>query len=163
MPDLLVKLYELPPCADAVAAAGRQGVLVRKPFGPERHQLVYWVKANFNDAWAAETENSLSVRPMSCFVAVAGKQFVGFACYDTTFLGMFGPTGVLAERRGKGIGKALLLAALYDMKVKGYAYAVIGMVGPVEFYSKVVGATVIEGSDPGPLETWVQSDKGDRT
>ncbi|MEX0750197.1 MAG: hypothetical protein WD359_05250 [Dehalococcoidia bacterium] len=31
----------------------------------------------------------------------------------------------------------------------GYAYAIIGGVGPAEFYAKVCGATVIENSDPG--------------
>ncbi len=32
---------------------------------------------------------------------------------------------------------------------KGYAYAVIGWAGPTEFYEKTVGATIIEGSEPG--------------
>ena len=35
------------------------------------------------------------------------------------------------------------------MREMGYAYAIIGGVGPAEFYAKVCGATVIEGSDPG--------------
>lgn len=35
------------------------------------------------------------------------------------------------------------------MREQGYAYAIIGGVGPVEFYAKTVGAVVIEGSDPG--------------
>jgi hypothetical protein len=35
------------------------------------------------------------------------------------------------------------------MKAEGYAYAVIGWAGPQEFYARLVGATVIEGSEPG--------------
>ena len=35
------------------------------------------------------------------------------------------------------------------MKAEGYGYAIIGWVGPAEFYAKVSGATVIEDSEPG--------------
>ena len=36
------------------------------------------------------------------------------------------------------------------MKLKGYGYAIIVWIGPAEFYSKTVGAMVIEDSDPVP-------------
>jgi predicted N-acetyltransferase YhbS len=48
----------------------------------------------------------------------------------------FGPTGVLESARGKGIGTALLIAALRGLKEMGYAYGVIGGVGPVQFLRK---------------------------
>ena len=35
------------------------------------------------------------------------------------------------------------------MKALGYGYAIIGGVGPAEFYEKAVGATIIQGSEPG--------------
>ena len=50
---------------------------------------------------------------------------------------------------GHGIGKALLFACLEDMKHQGFGYAIIGGVGPAEFYAKAVGAVAIEGSAPG--------------
>ena len=50
---------------------------------------------------------------------------------------------------GRGIGKALLLAALLEMRSKGYGYAIIGWIGPQEFYEKAAGATVIPDSTPG--------------
>ncbi len=31
----------------------------------------------------------------------------------------------------------------------GYAYGIIGGAGPTEFYSKILGATEIQGSSPG--------------
>ena len=68
----------------------------------------------------------MSNHPISCFVAVQNQQIIGFACYDATALGFFGPTGVIEESRGKGVGKALLLACMLDMKLKGYGYAIIG-------------------------------------
>jgi predicted N-acetyltransferase YhbS len=73
----------------------------------------------------------------------------GFACYDAAALGVFGPTGVAGERRGRGLGKALLLACLHDMAARGYAYAVIGGSGPDAFYERTVGAVKIPGSEPG--------------
>jgi hypothetical protein len=35
------------------------------------------------------------------------------------------------------------------MRDEGYAYAQIGWAGPTKFYEKIVGATIIEGSEPG--------------
>ncbi len=68
---------------------------------------------------------------------------MAFAFYDIAFRGYFGPTGVSDADRGGGIGARLLVAALSDMALKGYAYAVIGDVGPIGFYEKVCAATVI--------------------
>ncbi len=46
-------------------------------------------------------------------------------------------------------GKALLYLSLKSMKEMGYAYAIIGGVGPAKFYETTFGAKIIEGSDPG--------------
>ena len=35
------------------------------------------------------------------------------------------------------------------MRQQGYGYAIGGGVGPTAFYSKAVGAVLIEGSEPG--------------
>jgi predicted N-acetyltransferase YhbS len=63
--------------------------------------------------------------------------------------GYFGPTGVAESARGIGLGKALLFKALEALRDDGYAYGVIGGVGPREFYEKACGAFEIPGSDPG--------------
>jgi hypothetical protein len=42
----------------------------------------------------------------------------------------------------------LLFACLEDMRQQGYGYAIVGGVGPTAFYSKAVGAVLIEGSEP---------------
>jgi transposase InsO family protein len=86
---------------------------------------------------------------VSCFIATTGSRLVGFACYDATVLGMFGPIGVDKDLRGRDIGSALLKACLLDMRVKGYAYAVIGSTKAFGFYEKVCGA---DSSGPaGPV------------
>jgi predicted N-acetyltransferase YhbS len=61
----------------------------------------------------------------------------------------FGPTGVLDSVRGQRIGYALALAAMHALKAQGYAYAIVGGVGPAAFYEKAFGAVAIPGSTPG--------------
>ena len=56
---------------------------------------------------------------------------------------------MLESARGLGLGKALLFKALEGLREIGYAYAIIGGVGPRDFYAKVCGAVEIPGSDPG--------------
>ncbi len=63
--------------------------------------------------------------------------------------------GSLCACRGKGAGKALTLAALFDMKMKGYGYAIIPT-GLYEFYEKIAGAVKIPDTDPGIFKTWVK-------
>ncbi|MBI1802770.1 MAG: GNAT family N-acetyltransferase [Chloroflexi bacterium] len=149
MPDMLVKLYALPDGADDFARLRREGVDVRRALAPEKHLVVAWVRRRFSEYWASECEVAFARAPLSCVVAVSQSRLVGFACYDATMKGFFGPTGVLPSERGRGIGRALLIAALEAMRAEGYGYAIIGGVGPAELYQKAVGATLIEGSSPG--------------
>ena len=144
--DWLVKLYDLP---DPSTRPTVSGAMLRKPIGPEHRLLVDWVGREFGAGWASEVQAALGNRPIGVFVAVDAAGLLGFACYDATARGMFGPIGVTPGARGRGLGAALLLACLDDMHSLGYAYAVIGAVGPGEFYRRTVGAVPIEGSSPG--------------
>lgn len=148
MPDMLVKLYNLPLDFDSISQVAENGVVIRKPIGPEKHIIIDWIREHFGERWASEFDVTMGHPPFTSFVAIRDGELLGFSCYDATGLGLFGPTGVREDQRGKGIGKALLLAALMDMKLKGYAYAIIGSVGPAEFYEKVCGATIIPDSTP---------------
>jgi len=154
--DLLVKLYDLADNWSFLAEQEQMGVTIRKPIGPEFQQVVEWVKSNFFESWASEASSALANRPVTCFVAIQEGSLIGFGAYDATALGYFGPTGVLEASRGRGAGKALLLACLLDMKLKGYGYAIIGMVGPTEFYQKAVGAIEIPGSTPGIFKNMLE-------
>jgi len=148
MHDMLVRLYDLPDLEDALAEVAVHGVDIRRPLAPEKPAVVDWVRANFANQ-AAEVEAAFKHEPATCFVAVRGDAILGFACYDVTCLNFFGPEGVAAGERGKGIGRALLLATLHAQRAQGYAYSIIGGVGPAEFYAKTVGAVAIAGSTPG--------------
>ncbi len=149
MSDLLVRLYQLDNDWSFLRQQAELGVDIRKPIGPEKHFIVGWVAEHFNSLWSSEIDQAITNSPISCFIAIEKKQLIGFACYDATALGFFGPTGVLEPYRGHGVGKALLLACLLDMRLKGYGYAIIGDAGPVEFYRKAVGAMAIPDSEPG--------------
>lgn len=148
MPDMLVKLYDLPPLTPALVAAARGGAVIRRALGADQLPAVAWVRARF-PSWAAETEIAFSRSPVTCFIALRAQVIAGFACYDTACLNFFGPTAVGEEHRGLGIGRALLLAALHAQREQGYAYSIIGGVGPAAYYADAVGAVVIEGSTPG--------------
>jgi GNAT superfamily N-acetyltransferase len=88
--------------------------------------------------------------PPTVIIAIHEAQIVGFAAYDCTFNGFFGPTGVDPAFRKKGLGTALLFASLEALQSLGYVYAVIGSAGPIEFYAKTVNAQPIPDSTPGP-------------
>lgn len=149
MPDMLVKLYELPPLAPVIEAQRQAGIDIRLALAPEKIYIVNWVLKTFGKIWASETDVAIGSRPVSCFIAVENEKIIGFGCYDTTKKGFFGPTGVDESLRKRGTGKALLLACLHAMREQGYGYAIIGAAGPTDFYAKTVGATIIENSSPG--------------
>jgi GNAT superfamily N-acetyltransferase len=149
MPDMLVKLYTLADVNPLIAQQRAAGIDIRRALAPEKQVVVDWVRQHWSPAWASECDVAFANQPVSCFIAVEGQQLVGFACYDATCKNFFGPTGVDQALRGRKIGATLLLACLQAMAAQGYAYAIIGGVGPAEFYAKTVGAVVIEDSTPG--------------
>ncbi len=151
MPDLLVKLYELEPCEPARRALREQtGIEVRRALPPERRRVVAWVERVFGDQWASEVEVAFGRTPPACVIAVRENEILGFSVYDTTFRGFLGPIGTAPEVRGQGVGRVVLLCALWELWHLGYAYAIVGAAGPVAFFERVAGATVIPGSVPGP-------------
>lgn len=149
MIDMLVRLYDLPESSALYQGVAETGVTLRRARAFEKHTVANFAKANFSEKWVSEVEVAMTRQPITCFIATRDKQILGFACYETTQRGFFGPTGVSEEARGLGLGKALLFKALEGLRDIGYAYAIIGGVGPKEFYSKNCGAIEIPGSDPG--------------
>ncbi len=149
MVDMLVKLYDLEPQGTFWKEQTALGIELRKPIGPEKHAIIAWVCDHFGDGWASEVDVALSNQPRTCYVAVKDSNIIGFACYDATSLGFFGPIGVIKSHRKKRTGTALMYACLLDMKNKGYGYAVVGGVEDIDFYKNTVGAIEIPDSAPG--------------
>jgi len=149
MIDMLVRLYELEDQSELYARVEEQGIILRRARAYERHIVSDWVGKHFSPKWVSEVKIALSRQPVSCYIATKDKEILGFACYDTTAKGFYGPTGVGEAARGTGIGKALLYKSMFALREQGYVYGMIGGVGPREFYEKAINAVEIPGSDPG--------------
>ena len=129
---------------DALRGAG---IHIRRPNPWERTALLDFIRDHWTQGWADEASVAFSHQPVSCYAAYHGKKIVGFAAYECTRRNYFGPTGVdpLFERRG--IGTALVLAAMRGLQSLGYSYAIIGAAGSLEYYHKAVGAVEIKLGD----------------
>lgn len=141
--DLLVNLYSIKNKTFELS----KNIIIKRAIPPEKSKIVKWVKDNFTDGWASECDVSFSPPPPRCFIALRDGSIIGFCCYDATAKGFLGPIGVLESMRAGGVGKALLLTTLKQMLYDGYAYAIIGWAGPVDFFKKTAGAIEIPPSD----------------
>lgn len=149
MSDMLVNLLNLPSLEPSLLALRESSILVRRAQPFEITQTMEFVEQEFSIGWADEISVGFSNKPVSVFIATFEAEIVGFSAYECTRRNFFGPTGVVEEMRGKGIGKALLIAALWGLRDMGYVYGVIGGVGPAEYYERTVGAISIPNSAPG--------------
>lgn len=152
MIDMLVRLYDLPDSSDLYRRIESAGVTLRRARAFEKHTVETFARTHFSEKWASEVAVAITRQPVACFIATRDKTILGFVCYDTTQRGFFGPTGVLESARGQELGKGLLMKSLEALRELGYAYGIIGGVGPREFYEKNCGAIEIPGSDPGTYQ-----------
>ena len=126
-----------------------RGVRIIRPLSPSFYKVSAFIRETFSEGWESETTAAYYNKPVSVFVAADNeKKIIGFACYDATARGFFGPTGVHSDYRSQGIGAALIRRCMQDMWEQGYGYAVIGGAGPTEFYAKTVKAIEIPDDKP---------------
>src|SRR5438874_2379927 len=144
MPDMLVNLLKL----SAPKSASGEGFTIRRAQPFEITPVREFIEKTFSVAWADEISVGFANKPVTVFIATRDGRVIGFAGYECTRKAFFGPTGVDESERGRGIGKALLMASLHGLRELGYTYGIIGAAGPVEFYQEAVGAIVIPDSDP---------------
>lgn len=165
MPDMLIRLYEVEEDAALLARLRERGIRVARALAPDRDRILDFVAdhaaANWPQesatSWRSECAAALSNNPPTLFLAIGDKAIAGFACYDATAKGFFGPTGVLRDHQGSGIGSALLLRTLVAMREAGYGYAIVGSPArsAMAFYVKCAGATPIEANSRGVYERLV--------
>lgn len=149
MSDLLVRLYDLPNDDEALEKLRKEDIVIRRAFSPDSYEILDFVEKTTGMHAKGEALVSLTHQPVTMFIATIYDKIIGYACFEATNKAFFGPTEVLEEYRGKGIGRALLIESLKGLKELGYGYAIIGSAGPVDFYTKNVGAIVIPSSNPG--------------
>jgi len=147
--DMLVNLLKLPPLEEAVAAVSSKRYRVRRAQPFEITPVCRFVRETFGVGWADEISVGFANKPVSVYIATSEGRVVGFGAYECTRKAFFGPTGVAAEHRGRGLGRALLIACMWGLHELGYVYGIIGGAGPTEFYARCVGAIPIPGSSPG--------------
>ena len=118
MPDMLVKLYELPDSSAVYKALEEKGIRIIRPMTPNKYKVHDFVVKHFHEGWANEIDTAFTRFPVSCFIAydTNSKEILGFAGYDCTYKAYFGPTGVDEAKRGLGIGKALLLRCMEALR-----------------------------------------------
>jgi GNAT superfamily N-acetyltransferase len=108
---------------------------VRRALGPT---LPLSGPATFGDA-AAHTPELPEGPGVHVALDAAGAP-VAFAAHDgnNRGLGWFGPMGTLSAHRGHGLGEALLLRCLLDVRERAEG-GVIAWVGPEAFYARAAG------------------------
>lgn len=154
--NLRVPLDGNPKVTDERAAAlderaHRAGYQIRRVRLGERELLLRLCAEAFAPAWAFELGRAFELDPPAVFAAynlsasvggaVGGGQPVAFAAHDAnnSGLGWFGPAGTLTAHRGHGLGEALLIHCLLDVRGRPDG-GVIAWIGPREFYEKAAGA-----------------------
>lgn len=141
--DMIVSLYHLP------GATLSDSIKIKRAFVGDKETILAFVEKHFQKNWVYEVECALMQELSKCFIATEGGKILGFACFDASAKGFFGPIGVDPARRHENIGQALLLRTLNAMREYGYGYAIIGWVSDAEmFYRKTVGAEYIKGGTP---------------
>ncbi len=145
----VVLSHDLPEAGRYFQRAAEEGFALRRAEPWDRERFRQFVSQEFSGLWAVESERAFGHSPITAYLAESEGKVAGFAVYECTRRGFFGPTGVRKELRGRGLGAALLFRCLESMKELGYAYAIIGGVGPASFYERVCGAFLIPGSEVG--------------
>ncbi|MGZ5482852.1 MAG: GNAT family N-acetyltransferase [Pyrinomonadaceae bacterium] len=146
---MLVNLLNLPPLQRLLDEMTAADVNLRRAQPFELTPVRQFIEQTFSVAWADEVSVGFAHKPVTVYIATRDRRVIGFAGYECTRKAFFGPTGVAESERGRGVGKALLIAALWGLRELGYVYGVIGGSGPIEFYKEAVGALLIPDSDPG--------------
>lgn len=158
--DMLVKLYALTDADELSKPLAQRDMRVRRAMAFEKDAVVSWVERQFGETapgWKSECEMAFARTPIACSVALVQGDVAGFVCHDVIAPNFLGPIGVAAKYRSNGFGKLLLLEALVSMRNQGYAYAIVGHVGPERFFERAVGAIPIPDSTPGIYPTdWVR-------
>jgi hypothetical protein len=146
---MIVPLLALPDPASAIERVKQTGVQIRRARAWEVPAVQAFIVAQgFAPTWAPEMANGFARQPISVFVGERDTEIVGFAAYDCGPRGIAGPIGVAKGERTAGVAGALLLRTLTDMRAIGYVYAIIGAVGPAEFFERVCGAVLLPSAWP---------------
>jgi GNAT superfamily N-acetyltransferase len=111
-----------------------------------RERVLGFIEREFGRIWRFEVTAAFERESPPLFVTEEEGILTGFAAHEVNNrgLGFFGPTGVAAWQRGRGLGTRLLHASLFDLRQLGFTRAVIPWTDAVDFYAKACGAVVTQ-------------------
>src|SRR4030065_2030572 len=95
-----------PPYYRRAAAAG---VTARRADPWDHARYRRFVEETFGELWAVEADLAYRQSPITAFVAGKEGRIVGVAAYECTRRGVFAPTGVQPDERGRGVGGGVAL------------------------------------------------------
>lgn len=114
------------------------GITFRRAAPEDREFLECQIGALFPGPWAIEARRAAGVRPPALHLALGGGRLAGFAARGGCGPDVFGPMGTAEGHRGRGIGEVLLKRSLADIRDAGFDRALIGWIGPAEYYRRRV-------------------------
>jgi GNAT superfamily N-acetyltransferase len=129
--NLLVDLEHLP------ADPGPGEARVAEP--DDVAEVEAWMAANWSN-WRVEAMRCLSRQRLMLSRDTDG--ITAFCCWDGARSGWVGPVGVRPTLIGKGRGRAVLVAALHQLRRAGRDRAEIGWVGPIPPYARTVRSAI---------------------
>lgn len=138
----LTRPLPVPPEAVRGQELSRAGVVVRELSRRDEAPLRAWLERTWGPNWTYEGLLALRRRVPTGVVAEQNGRIVGFAVFDSTRPGWFGPMGVEPGLQGGGVGVELCVRAFEAMARKGYTEAQIAWAGPRCFYARKLGAVI---------------------
>ncbi|MHB1356062.1 MAG: GNAT family N-acetyltransferase [Anaerolineae bacterium] len=124
------------------AKLASNGIVVRRATVADITATAAFTLQTFSRGWQTEVEETRRFLLPPLNIAIFREQVVGFAAYDVTGYGRFGPTGTRPDMRQRGIGGVLLKMCLKQMVDRGDTKAEIAWAGPIAFYAKEAGARI---------------------
>lgn len=139
--DLRVQRFNV---EERLAHLQQGGIVVRRIGALDRTALSDYLHATWGKGWHAEgmAVFNLGREQIPGFIATVGETPIGFAVYDVTRPGWFGPIGTTEVYRHTGVGGALLLCCLRDWQEQGRASGEIAAIGPLYFYVTTCSARI---------------------
>jgi GNAT superfamily N-acetyltransferase len=118
-----------------------EGVTLRRVLDDHDRDLVQGFVSAHWPWWRPELDRGIEQGGCHAAFTADGDEVVGFACHSVNRAGWIGPMGTDPQRRGHGLGHALLGELCQDLMVANLPRAEVSWVGPVRFYAKA-GAVV---------------------
>ncbi|WP_409293756.1 GNAT family N-acetyltransferase [Peribacillus sp. SCS-26] len=113
---------------------------IRRAQTEDLDEVMAFIREEFGERWVSTAIEGFHHEEIPIRLSYSGGILTGFACYDITGKGVFGPMGTSIKFRQQGTGSALLHHCLKDMKRRGCDSIKIQQAGPIEFYEKACGA-----------------------